>query len=412
MRYLTFIIPILLLSCSLEYEPVIPQFSDAESLLDDVPVLDTSRGKMMNGVYHVRVGKGEFGDSVVLHFTRGGPSIFCEKNGAFMIMESGIRGDTVALEGYWRYAYGRETGRVRFVVPPEEGGASIAQGLQPEVLVLRGRTGGVTGLLERPVELAFGRPLRQRAESFLVIGHRGGARNSDLHPVSENSLPMLRFAERIGCNAVEIDIRLTADRVPVLFHDETISNRLVQGDFLVGPISAYTWSQLRRYARLVNGEQIPLFDDALKTIVEETGIGFVWLDVKSPDVIDGILPIVDKYRKRARQLGRNVDFLIGLPSDDIYDALDRIPAPDRPPSLCELDPSRASAINASVWGPRWTLGIQSTEVARMHAEGRRVVSWTIDTQDILAQFLREGDFDGIVTNYPTVVVAMQELKGK
>lgn len=410
MRFLACMLPLLLLSCSIEYEPVIPMFGEAESMIDGLPSLDTARGKVMSGIYSVRIGRSDFGDSVILHFANGGPSIFCQKNGAFVIMESAMRGDTVVMEGYWRFAYGRETGRIRFVIPPDEGGRAIARGVATDSITLRGRMGGAIGPVERPVELEFVRPLKNRGRSFLIVGHRGGGRNSDLHPFSENSIPMLRFAERLGCNGVEIDIRLTADGVPVLFHDETISNRLVKGDFLVGPMSAYTWSQLRRYVRLLNGEQIPLFEEALRTIVEETTLEFVWLDIKSPDVIDAILPIVDKYSKRAKQLGRRLDLLMGLPTEEIYNACKAIPEADRPGSLCELDPDRTSSINAAVWGPRWTLGLQPAEVSRMHAEGRRVVTWTVDGQDILHEFLRDGDFDGMVTNYPTVVRAMAEMR--
>ncbi len=409
MRFLAYILPLLILSCSLEYEPVTPVFSDAESLIDGLPPIDTTQGSVLNGVYAVRFGRADFGDSVAMHFAIGGPSIFCEKNGAFMIMESAEHRDTIVMEGYWRFAYGRETGRVRFVILPSEGGSAVARGVATDTIILRGRMGGATGPLERPVELEWIRPLTKRARTFLIIGHRGGGRNSDLHPYSENSLPMLRFAERLGCNGVEIDIRLTSDGVPILFHDETISNRLVKGDFLVGPISAYSWPQLRKYARLLNGEPIPLFDDALKTIVEETTLEFVWLDIKAPEVLPIILPIVDKYNKRAKQLGRKVDLLMGLPTEEIYGSYKAIPEADRPGSLCELDPDQTSSINASAWGPRWTLGLQSAEVSRMHAEGRRVVTWTVDAQDLLLEFLRNGDFDGMVTNYPTVVFATAEI---
>lgn len=50
-----------------------------------------------------------------------------------------------------------------------------------------------------------------------VIAHRcGGA----LAP--ENTLAGLEAAARLGCRAVEFDVMLTADRVPILIHDETL----------------------------------------------------------------------------------------------------------------------------------------------------------------------------------------------
>jgi glycerophosphoryl diester phosphodiesterase len=50
-----------------------------------------------------------------------------------------------------------------------------------------------------------------------IIAHRcGGA----LAP--ENSLAGLTAAARLGCRAVEFDVMLTADGVPILMHDETL----------------------------------------------------------------------------------------------------------------------------------------------------------------------------------------------
>jgi len=50
-----------------------------------------------------------------------------------------------------------------------------------------------------------------------IIAHRcGGAL------AMENSLAGLEAAKRCGCRAVEFDVMLTADQVPILMHDETL----------------------------------------------------------------------------------------------------------------------------------------------------------------------------------------------
>lgn len=50
-----------------------------------------------------------------------------------------------------------------------------------------------------------------------IVAHRcGGA----LAP--ENTLAGLAAAARLGCRAVEFDVMLTADRIPILMHDETL----------------------------------------------------------------------------------------------------------------------------------------------------------------------------------------------
>ena len=68
-------------------------------------------------------------------------------------------------------------------------------------------------------------------------------------------------------------------------------------------------------------------------------------------------------------------------------------------SLCELELDDVRKTNASVWSPRWTLGTQLDKVREMHAEGRKVFSWTIDDQTFIKKFIQEGEFDGLLSNY-------------
>ena len=51
----------------------------------------------------------------------------------------------------------------------------------------------------------------------LIIGHRGASAHAP-----ENTIPAFRLAERAGADAIEIDIRLTSDGVPVAVHDPTL----------------------------------------------------------------------------------------------------------------------------------------------------------------------------------------------
>ena len=39
----------------------------------------------------------------------------------------------------------------------------------------------------------------------------------------------------------------------------------------------------------------------------------------------------------------------------------------------------------------------------MQAEQRKVLSWTLDDPVYMRRFLTEGRFDGILTNYPSVL---------
>src|SRR5215467_12304016 len=55
-----------------------------------------------------------------------------------------------------------------------------------------------------------------------IIGHRGGG---SLAP--ENTLAGFRKASAMGFGAVEFDVMLTADGIPILIHDERTRRRVV-----------------------------------------------------------------------------------------------------------------------------------------------------------------------------------------
>lgn len=86
-----------------------------------------------------------------------------------------------------------------------------------------------------------------------IIGHRGAA---GLAP--ENTLASFQAAAALGCRMVEFDVRLSADQVPVVFHDDTLERR-TNGR---GPVAAHTLEQLRRLDA-GGGEPIPTLAEVL-----------------------------------------------------------------------------------------------------------------------------------------------------
>ena len=71
-------------------------------------------------------------------------------------------------------------------------------------------------------------------------------------------------------------------------------------------------------------------------------------------------------------------------------------------SLCELE-EYVRQTDSEVWGPRWTLGVQSDKVKQMHNLGKLVVPWTLDEEQFIKQFINEGDFDGMISNFSPLV---------
>jgi glycerophosphoryl diester phosphodiesterase len=99
--------------------------------------------------------------------------------------------------------------------------------------------------------------------SRLVIGHRGAA-----SAMPENTVPSFSHAVSLGVDAIEFDVRVTADGVPIVHHDPETSRTC--GDSLV--IAESPWSALRTLnagatfrgaGNVPIATTIPLLDDVL-----------------------------------------------------------------------------------------------------------------------------------------------------
>jgi len=137
--------------------------------------------------------------------------------------------------------------------------------------------------------------------------------------------------------------------------------------------------------------------------LHKTNIRAVWLDTKDVDVLNPEIEIQKAILDTAAALGRDLKIFVGIPADDIYLAFLNYPDHQNILSLCELSIDNVREANSKIWAPRWTQGTQISNVELMHAEGRRVFTWTLDDANYIEQFIKEGQFDGILTNYPTIV---------
>ena len=179
--------------------------------------------------------------------------------------------------------------------------------------------------------------------------------------------------------------------------------RCSQKGLLAGDVSAYTWLQLSSFVKLIHGERIPSLEEVLTFAIDSTDLRFVYMDMKSADAVPVVIPVQQRAIQRAKDKGRNIVILMGIPDTDVLNAFMAYPDYKNVPSLCELTVDDVRMVNSKVWAPRWTLGIQNDLVQQMHNEGRLAVCWTIDSPNWIRNYLDQGIFDGLVTNFPYVV---------
>jgi len=100
-----------------------------------------------------------------------------------------------------------------------------------------------------------------------VIGHRGAAGSAP-----ENTIASLRRAQADGATWVEFDVMLTAEGVPVLFHDDTV-DRTTNGAGALADLSLEESQLLDAglwFSAEFQGERIPTFQN---TILELKALG-------------------------------------------------------------------------------------------------------------------------------------------
>ncbi|MEV7601098.1 glycerophosphodiester phosphodiesterase [Kitasatospora sp. NPDC089797] len=94
----------------------------------------------------------------------------------------------------------------------------------------------------------------------LAVAHRG-----DPYRYRENTLPSVRSALAAGADAVEVDVQLTRDKVPVLLHDTTLE-RLWGDPRAIGRVTTEQLAELRR------GElAVPTLAEAIEAVAAADG---------------------------------------------------------------------------------------------------------------------------------------------
>jgi len=123
-----------------------------------------------------------------------------------------------------------------------------------------------------------------RPFSKWMYAHRGLHDNSTDAP--ENSVKAFQYAVDAGFG-IEMDIQLTKDNIPVVFHDFTLDR--VCG--VAGKVCNYSFEELQQFTLFDSEERIPRFEEVLKLVDGKVPL-IIELKIEWTDV--SICPIADK----------------------------------------------------------------------------------------------------------------------
>ncbi|MFI1177983.1 glycerophosphodiester phosphodiesterase [Streptomyces sp. NPDC020799] len=219
------------------------------------------------------------------------------------------------------------------------------------------------------------------APAFTAVAHRG-----DPYVHRENTLASIRSALLAGAEAVEVDLRLTRDGVPVLLHDATLE-RLWEHSRFLGSLSA---EELRG----LTGGGVPTLREALALAGAEAPAPGRRLFVDLPDVSAAEAAVAEVHASGAA--GRvyycgGPESMLAVRRADPEAEIALTWTTLAPPRAALLDRVRPAWIN-------YRFGLLSPElVAAHHARGFLVSAWTADTRRTMRRLLAAG-VDSITTN--------------
>ncbi|MFF8593092.1 glycerophosphodiester phosphodiesterase [Streptomyces sp. NPDC015220] len=224
-------------------------------------------------------------------------------------------------------------------------------------------------------------------QTVTAVAHRG-----DPYRFRENTVASLRSALERGADAVEIDVRLTRDGVPVLLHDESLK-RLWAHD---RPLRSLSAEEVRG---LTDG-RVPTLVDALaategsRVMVDLPGAG-------DPRAVRRIVGVIRECGAQDR-----VYYCAGAAAMLAVRAAD--PSAEIALTWTSLAPPRAGLLDAV--RPRWLnyrFGLVDRDLAaRVHHDGLLLSVWTPDTRRSLRRLLALG-VDSITTNRVDVLCALR-----
>ena len=240
----------------------------------------------------------------------------------------------------------------------------------------------------------------------IAMAHRGGAIEH-----LENSLPAFEACVAMGYRYLETDVRVTADGVPIVFHDPTL-DRVTDR---TGRVDQLRWGELAA-ARIGGREPILRLDELLGAWPD---VRFN-LDIKAPGVVAALARTVRRLRAEDR-------ICLGSFSDARVAAARRVFGP----SVCtSLGPRGVAALRLSSFSPRAAglvripagcaqvplqLGgralVDERFIAAAHARGLQVHVWTVDTEEEAAAVLDLG-VDGVMTDRPAMLRDLLERRGQ
>lgn len=240
--------------------------------------------------------------------------------------------------------------------------------------------------------------MKPLSHKILAIGHRGAAAH-----MPENTMPSFEKALALGADALEFDVAITRDGVPVVIHDDTL-DRTTSGH---GPVEHATFEELRALdAGRWKGvpTHLPSLAEVLDAFASRTLLNLeIKASARRAELVDACAHAVAECKATNAVVFSSFDH-------DALRLLRHVLPEARIGVLSEttgLERALACAaeIGAENVHPPIFL-VTNAVVSRAHEAALKVWTWTVNQDETIRRAI-DLDVDGIFSDFPERVVALR-----
>lgn len=254
-----------------------------------------------------------------------------------------------------------------------------------------------------------------------VHAHRAGPQELGKPAWAEETMPAFRAAWEVHRAVLELDVKLSSDRVPVVIHDATLDRTTP----CTGPVAARTWAEIQAQcpadvigiAPLATAPAVPpVALPRLREVLDyaKGTAAFLNIEIKNlPTDADFDLgsayatTVIEEIKASGFPLDRLIIQSFWPPNLDV--AEQQLPGVQTSfltgvTDTNEIGELYAAARGYEWWSPAWP--VDPGRIALAHALGLKVVPYTVDDPDAI-RAVRAAGADGVITNDP--LMARQAL---
>ena len=250
--------------------------------------------------------------------------------------------------------------------------------------------------------------INDNGDGFVVIAHRGA---SAYYP--ENTMAAFRGALQMGAEMIELDLMLSRDGVPVVFHDAELDDH-TDG---YGALEALTLEELKQldagswFDEEFAGQQIPTLEEVLEFAKDKIALN---IEIKTEAVADqaegGIeqkaLRLVKKYGMEDHVLFSSFDYRAIVHLKELEPTIPAALLYNKEASNRQLPSQLLSSYRADAFNCHYSqLNRKRLRDIRMHAIP--VFVYTVNRKRRMKKLIKQG-VNGIFSDKPDLLKSMAE----